>query len=220
LLALAALGLLAAEATDGSPGEAPATNRYASAAAAESDPDPNLPGEFIDLQRIYGGVYGSPEGPTTAPHMHEDLDYESHCSPDEPVVCNTNPPAGGPHWSGACGTDDPSEAAAFCGPASWGIYREPWETETLVHNMEHSGVIIWYDVADPELIAELEGLANERVTEGSRLILAPYPEMEDGTIAITSWSRIDRFQVSGYSPERIVQFIDAHHCRFDPEELC
>jgi Protein of unknown function (DUF3105) len=195
-------------------------NRYAEAAAAESDANPDLPGEIIDLQRIYGGVYGAPSGPTTAPHVQEDMDYEAHCSSGEPTVCNTNPPAGGPHWNGACGTDDPTEAPSFCGPAPWGIYRDPWEAETLVHNMEHSGVIIWYDVADPELIAELESFVNERITEDSRLILAPYPDMEDETIAITSWSRIDKFPVSGYSEERIDRFIDAHLCRFDPEDLC
>ena len=47
--------------------------------------------------------------------------------------------------------------------------------------------------------------------------MAPYSDMEPDTIAITSWSRIDKFGVEDYSLDRVEGFIDAHYKRFNPE---
>ena len=191
----------------------PTAGRFDSGRIAEADDDPSLPGEFVDLQAIYGGFYGNPDGPTTAPHVTSDVDYVGDG--------NSNPPTGGPHWgSGPCGSDPTAPTSPFCGPAPWGIYREPWTPETLVHNMEHSGVVIWYNTADEAVIDELEDLATERLNEGQTLVLAPYPDMEAEHVAITSWSRIDKFSVEEFEQSRVEAFIDAHLCRFDPEGFC
>ena len=181
--------------------------------AAEADGDPSLPGEFVDLQTIYRGFYGNPDGPATAPHVQADVDYAADG--------NSNPPAGGPHWgSGPCGSDPTAPASSFCGPAPWGIYREPWAAETLVHNMEHAGFVIWYNTSDAVVVDELERLAEQRLNAGQTLVLAPYPDMEADHVAITSWSRIDKFPVEEFEGSRIEAFIDAHLCRFDPEDFC
>jgi hypothetical protein len=233
----------------------PQENEFSAAAQAEGDSDPDIPGQFIDLQQIYGGVYGAPEGPTTAAHVSGDVDYVAACvsgdaptatadatsdateaaSPTSPAtatqpepgaptatgspqICNSNPPAGGPHWNGACG-DTPSESPANCGPAQWGYYREPWDAETLVHNMEHGGVVIWYNTENQQVISELEQMAEDRVSDKDIIVMAPYPSMEEETMAITSWSRIDKFPMSDYSRERVETFININLCRFNPEDL-
>jgi hypothetical protein len=41
--------------------------------------------------------------------------------------------------------------------------------------------------------------------------------MEPETIAITSWTRLDKFPVSELTKERLQTFIDANHKRFNPE---
>ena len=41
--------------------------------------------------------------------------------------------------------------------------------------------------------------------------------MESDTIAITSWSRIDKFPVSELTKDRLQDFIDDNHKRFNPE---
>ena len=179
------------------------------AIAAEADADPALPGEYVDLAAIYGGQYGN-DGPSTAPHVTREVDYAGDG--------NSNPPAGGPHWSGAC-TDDPSTSPPFCGPAPWGIYRDPWEAETLVHNMEHGGVVVWYNTTNEGVIGEIEALVANRLPLVDLLVMAPYPEMEDETIALTAWSRIDKFPVSDYTPERVQTFIETHVRRFNPESF-
>jgi hypothetical protein len=231
----------------------PRGNEFSGAAKAEADSNPDIPGQFIDLQKIYGGVYGAAEGPTTAAHVSGDVDYAAACVAAEeptagptgeatssaspttgvtateppagaptatagPQVCNSNPPVGGPHWSGACGTS-PADSPANCGPAGWGYYREPWDAETLVHNMEHGGVVIWYNTDDQNAISELEQMAEDRVEDKDIIVMAPYPGMEEDTIAVTSWSRIDKFPISEYTPERVEDFINRNLCRFNPEDL-
>ena len=189
----------------------PAESRYAAAQAAEADDDPALPGEFVDLQEIYGGFYANRDGPTTAPHARAEVDYAADG--------NSNPPAGGPHWgSRACG-DDPVAAPPLCGPAPWGIYRAPWPPETLLHNMEHGGVIVWYNTQNRDIVNELEDAIEERVRGGDLLVMTPYPGMEREQIAITAWSRIDAFPTADYSLARVEAFIDAHMRRFNPEEF-
>jgi hypothetical protein len=187
--------------------------RFAAAAEVEKDQALDLPGEYVNLPEIYQderglATYGSDgDVPNTADHVTGDVDYVGDG--------NTNPPAGGPHWgSGGC-PRDPEDAPPFCGPAPWGIYRKPWPPETLVHNLEHGGMVIWYNTTDQEVIDDMEGFVEDLFP----VVLAPYPDMEDETIALTTWGRIDKFPVSEYTRDRLREFEDAHNCRFNPEDL-
>lgn len=176
---------------------------------AEADDDPRLPGEFIDLVAIYGGPYGNRDGPHTAPHVRSSVDYAGE---------QGLPPAGGAHWgSGAC-SDDPDTSPPFCGPVPWGFYREAWDAESLLHSMEHSGVILWYNTTDEDIIADLLDFAQRNA--GSYLVVSPYPEMEEETVAITSWSRRLIMPVDEYDRDRLQEFFVVHECRFDPEQFC
>jgi hypothetical protein len=186
--------------------------RFASAAEVEKDPAPDLPGEYVNLPEIYAdergnASYGS-DGtvPNTAPHVTGPIDYEA--------AGNTNPPAGGPHWIGGC-TDDPETSPTGCGPAPWGIFRAPWPAATLVHNMEHGGMVVWYNTTDQAVIDDIESFARDLFP----VVVNPYPDMEAETIALTTWGRIDKFPVSEYSRERIETFEEVHKCRFNPEDL-
>jgi hypothetical protein len=185
----------------------------AAAIAAEQDASTSLAGDFIDLEKVYGGEYSETAGHVTT----SNIDYEGTCSASDPELCNTNPPVGGPHWSANCG-DDPTTAPAVCGPAPWGIYRDPWQPETLVHNMEHGGVVIWYNTTDQDVIDQLESFVEGR-PDDDLLVLTPYPDMEDDTVAITSWTRIDKFPAAEYDEERLTTFIDDHMRRFNPEHF-
>jgi hypothetical protein len=178
------------------------------ARAAEADASAEIPGNFVNLPEIYGGPYKD-----TAQHVTRQVDYAADCSPTDPEVCNTIPPVGGPHWSGSCGSD-PASAPSFCGPAPWGVYREEWDAETLVHNMEHAGVVLWYNTDDQQVIDELEAYVLER---GGNLVMAPYSELEEETIALTSWSRLESFPVAEYTMERVEAFLDVNYKRFNPE---
>jgi hypothetical protein len=47
--------------------------------------------------------------------------------------------------------------------------------------------------------------------------MSAYSGMEADTIAITAWTRLDKFAVSDLTEERVQEFIDANHKRFNPE---
>ncbi|MBI4571013.1 MAG: DUF3105 domain-containing protein [Chloroflexi bacterium] len=173
---------------------------------AEADSSADLPGVWVDLPALYGGPYGD-----TASHVRREVDYSDQ---------DDTPPVGGPHWGSSGCAESAEESPPFCGPAPWGIYREPWDEETLIHNLEHGGVVLWYNTTDQAIIDELEGLFEDRLKgDEILLVMAPYPEMEDETIAITAWSRRDKFPVSEYTKERVEHFIDVHLCRFNPEDM-
>jgi len=169
----------------------------------ETEPRPDLPGEFVNLPEIYGD--------NVAPHVTGAVDF---------VADGNSPPAGGPMFgNGAC-SDDPESASTSCGPAPWGIYRTPWEPATLNHNMEHSGVVVWYNTSHREFLDELEDAVTGRLRDRDLMVMTPYDRMDEETIAITSWARIDKFPVSEYSKDRLDDFVDAHYCRYDSEGFC
>jgi hypothetical protein len=226
----------------------PGSDDLAPAKRAEADSSADIPGQWIDLPAIYGGPYGKTAGHDSVSHDYtSDCGTTSsatataeetpaattpgitataattpgataQATPEGEEVCNTNPPVGGPHWFGTCG-EDPTNAPAFCGPAPWGIFLEPWDPESVVHNMEHGGVVIWYNTSDQDIIDELDGYVRPLLKDGDLLVMMPYPDMEDETIAVTSWSRIDKFPVSEYNLDRVKTFVEKNERRFNPEGL-
>ena len=175
------------------------------AVKAEADDSPDLPGEFVNLPEIYDGPY-----PDHSAHVTSEVDFVADG--------NSNPPAGGPMWgSGRCSTDIDS-STANCGPVPEGFYTEPWDAESLNHNMEHAGIVVWYNTTDQAVLDDLRDFAEDNRTRF--LVVTPFPEMEEETVAITGWSRIDKFPVSEYGTERLEDFLDTHECRFDPEGFC
>lgn len=195
---------------------APPTTTPASAEAraivAEADDDPSLPGEYIDLPAIYGAPY--PYGPPP-PHQDGPIDYSAQGLP----------PAGGLHWGPSAGwtgpcPEAPASAPLNCGPVPWGIYREPWHAESLVHNLEHAGFVIWYNTNDQAIVARLEAFAQDQLTNGILLVLAPYADMDAENVAITVWSRRDIVPAGDFDEQQFQEFIDTLNCRFDPEGFC
>lgn len=177
------------------------------AQAAEADASSALPGEFIDLATIYRGPY-----PDTASHIRSVIDYAA----DQDGL----PPAGGPHWgSNPCGID-PTEAPPFCGPVPGGIYVEPWPAGSLLHNMEHGATIIWYNTDDQEIIDDLADFGSENGASNPFLVVTPFPDMEEETVAITMWSRRLVTSTADYDRDLLQDFFDKNNCRFDPEGFC
>lgn len=189
------------------PEQDPPSPRILVAQAAEADSGSDLPGEYIDLPGIYGGPY-----PDTAAHVTRAIDYAAEQ--------DGLPPAGGPHWgSGACPLD-PDDAPPFCGPVPGGFYVEAWPAASLVHNMEHGATIVWYNTNDQDIIDDLADFGSDNSGPNPFLVVTPFPEMEDETVAITTWSRRLKVSTDDYDRELLQEFFDANNCRFDPEAFC
>jgi hypothetical protein len=176
----------------------------------EADASPSIPGEFVNLQQIYGGKYGS-DAPNTNAHVKTDVDYK-----DKQGL----PPAGGPHWGATACPSDPVDQPAFCGPVAWGVYTadQVWNAESLVHSMEHGGVVVWYNTEDQSIIDNLLdwGVGND----DKLLVVTPFPDMDQDTVAITSWGRRLAMKTSELDTDELQNFLNKNQCRFDPEGIC
>jgi len=184
-------------------------DRFEKEAAIEADSAPDLPGEFVNLPSIYEGAYGNSDGPNTAEHVTEDVDYSEQGLP----------PTGGPHWGATACAETPAESPPFCGPIPWGIYREPWPAESVVHALEHGGMAVWYNTTDQTVIDDLEDLVREKGKDDYLIVMVPYPDMEPETVAVTAWARRDKMPVSEYDRDRVENFLDKLKCRFNPESM-
>jgi hypothetical protein len=101
--------------------------------------------------------------------------------------CGANPysslPAtSGPHW-------DPS------GVANWGVYSTPQNETQLIHNLEHVGIVIWYDPerVPSEGVDALTQLVNTQTASGIsgrfKFILSPWggDEPLPTPVVATAW---------------------------------
>lgn len=108
---------------------------------------------------------------------------------------NSNPPTSGKHWGQA---------------TPWGTYLDaPPPDESLVHNLEHGGVIISFN---PELVTadeqiQLEELYAELSAINPRVILTVRSNL-DVPLAVTSWEY--RLLLDSVDIEAVHQFYDDH----------
>jgi hypothetical protein len=131
-------------------------------------------------------------------HLARGQTYESY---------NSNPPTTGPH------------APA---PAPWGVSDTALPKEVPPHNMEHGGVVIWYNCAASSLDADacqqlrgqLAGVTEAALDEGKLVLTLPYLDM-DSTIALTAWTVMDT--LDAFDGPRIAAFIAAYDRAFNPE---
>jgi hypothetical protein len=114
----------------------------------------------------------------------------------------SNPPTSGPHASS---------------PAQFKVLDNPAPKENLIHSMEHGAVVVWYNTDDQEVIDRLAGWVQSELDRRRLMVMSKYTEMEPNTIAFTAWTRLDKFPVSELTRERLQDFVDAHHKRFNPE---
>jgi hypothetical protein len=186
--------------------------------AAELDDDPSLPGVYY---APHPGADGQPD--TDDDRLHQNPNTIIPICTEEQIaagklsdpsygpagVCyQSNPPTSGPHSStpqGFTNLENPE------GPTS------SVRKENLVHSMEHGGVIIWYNTSDQDAIDLIKSVVTENDDRRRFVGSVNYTSMEEETIAITSWTRLEKFAVSELTEERLQTFIDAHHRRFNPE---
>jgi len=74
--------------------------------------------------------------------------------------------------------------------------------------MEHSGVVISYNLDDPAAIDQLKSIVESYPRQPCYLILRPYSKIEKGKVALTAWGVMD--VMDGVDEQRIRRFIDAY----------
>ena len=130
---------------------------------------------------------------------HVDLDRDSE---NDDVVYNSVPPASGDHWSI---------------PQRCGFFTDPVPDEQIVHNLEHSNIVISYNLPDPADVQALEDVYNG-LDEGWRnhfTVVRPYDQLSRGQVGISAWGVVDIFD--GVDQEGIRRFYEHYVGRLGPE---
>jgi uncharacterized protein DUF3105 len=90
------------------------------------------------------------------------------------------PATSGPHWSLGDGI----------APLFWKVYTSPVPEAAAVHNLEHDGIVIWYqDTATADDVAKLTQFVQQQLqTSNFKVLLSPWDGQDFGhPIAVTAW---------------------------------
>ena len=155
-------------------------------------------------------------GPDPSTGTQQPLDDGPHvtagasCRAD-PASCQASanpysslPATSGPHWGS---------------PTNWGVYTTPQNESQLIHNLEHGGIVVWYD---PDLVnqagvSELTNYVNAQLSAGVggryKFILSPWSGAGDlGTpVAVTAWRQL--LQLDDVDTGAITDFAREHYGR-------
>ena len=130
---------------------------------------------------------------------HVDL---NNLGTDDDVTYNSAPPTSGDHWS----------AAQSCG-----FYTEPILDERIVHNLEHSNIVISYNLPSDTDVEALEEFYDD-LDESWRnhfTVIRPYDEIGEGQIGLSAWGVMD--VMDGIDRDRILRFYEHYVGRLGPE---
>ena len=130
---------------------------------------------------------------------HVDLNADPS---DDSVAYDSFPPTSGDHWST---------------PARCGFYIQPVPDELVVHNMEHSNIVVSYNLTSQgefnALVEVYEGLPE--IWRDHFTVVRPYGKIGDGQVAVSTWGVLDK--MDGVDRERILRFFERYVGRLGPE---
>jgi hypothetical protein len=178
---------------------------------AQLDADGNLPGQYVAPHPGLDATFDSDTNPNSDDRRHFNngvivpictAEQIAENNFSNPVCYHSNPPTSGPHASS---------------PMEFKVLNNPAPKENLIHNMEHGGVVVWYNTQDQSVIDQLAGWVNDELDRRRLVVMSNYTGMEPETIALTSWTRLDKFPVSEMQRKRVTDFIEEHQRRFNPE---
>ena len=193
----------------------PQVNKSATELAAEraeSDDSESLPGRFVPSQgRQHTGTY---------PLSHRvPFCGADHISGD---CYASNPPTSGMHLP-VRGTVLLQGGHRLRIPPDSGVYDFDVPREAIPHVEEHAGVYVGYNCAADgcrSTVERVKDLVTQEIALGARVVMSPDADLDQDTIGLAAWTRVDAFGAGDYSDERVRSFIKAHSCRFDPELFC
>jgi hypothetical protein len=140
-----------------------------------------------------------------------EIEGQQHVDTSETVDYKTSPPTSGNHWPPGQEADP-------------GFYSDTVANESLVHNMEHGQIVIWYSPeAEQETVDNIESLvenANDssNVNAGAPpLIAVPFEDVPEGkNFVLTAWGASQACE--NYSLAAINEFRTTYQGR-GPEQV-
>jgi hypothetical protein len=121
---------------------------------------------------------GGGEGGRIGTHMLDE--GATHVPQSQVPTYRSRPATSGPHWSLGDGV----------APLFWKVYTSPVPEPAAVHNLEHGGIVIWYqDSATDEDVQKLTQFVQQQLqTANFKILLSPWAGEDFGhPIAVTAW---------------------------------
>jgi len=131
---------------------------------------------------------------------HEADESNAHVPVGQKVTYKTDPPTSGSHWN------EPGVA-----PVSWGIKDATQPNEAIVHNLEHGGIVVFYNELSADDLSKLSQLVRTISQNGyPKMVLEPYPLKDPGIhVALSAWRW--SLKLPAYDDVQIVKFVKAHY---------
>ena len=111
------------------------------------------------------------------------------------------PATSGQHWNTATS------------PGPWGVYPSAQPQERMIHNLEHAGIVIWYQptqIAPADLTALTQFVQQQITTERFKMILVPWSGADfSHPIAVTAWNWLLYLDTADL--DKVHSFTDAHY---------
>lgn len=114
------------------------------------------------------------------------------------------PPTSGNHWT--------STETARCG-----FHEDGVRDERVVHNMEHSNIVVSYNLATEGEVDQLRQAMSDIGLANVWGITRSYENISVGQVALTTWGVIDT--MDGIDRDRIDRFFDAYAGTIGPESV-
>lgn len=146
-------------------------------------------------------VRGEPDdGPDPFGDTCRPIEGEQHVPQGTAVNYRDNPPASGPHNSGA-----------GVAPIEPGFYPDPVRPEVWVHNLEHGDIVILFDcpgTCDPGFLQSLQSFFNSIVSH--KLVITRYPGLSSPIMAVAwqvqrSFDAFDAVELKAFHDRRVGQ---------------
>lgn len=104
------------------------------------------------------------------------MEDSGHRADVSDVIYNSNPPTSGPHFADW--------------HRDWAFYDEEQPIGGLVHNMEHGGIVLFYD---PEIDEVLKDELRDYVDDTFKIIASPRDGME-APVVLVAWGVYEEFE--------------------------
>ena len=130
--------------------------------------------------------------------------FNEHVPEGTTVEYSTSPPTSGDHW--------PPGTLARCG-----FYEGGLEDERIVHNLEHSNIVVSYNLATEEEEDQLRDVVDGIGLSAIWGVTRPYDKIPVGTVAVGAWGVLDTMQ--GIDRDRIKTFFETYAGNLGPERI-
>lgn len=131
---------------------------------------------------------------------HEIMPTRNHVPDTQTVEYNSFPPTSGDHW------------------ARWsecGFFEEELPDERIGHNLEHSNIVVSYNLSTPEEVEQLRKVMNGIRLANTTGVTRAYSKIPVGTVALSAWGVSDTME--GIDQDRIEKFFNTYAGRLGPE---